>query len=147
MEKVAITSQELIVLLSPQCFLLLALQGLFQFPWPRCPAPFYWYKRINNRAPVFTAAAQPLGYGSKTHKQTLLKTAKPPHRLKPIFLAAFDLGQVGKKAKGLWENYDRSAFLGGMAASLRGAVPLMAPLCQRVSDHQGIYPKARMCVE
>lgn len=146
MVKVAITSQELIVLLSPQCFLLLALQGLFQFPWPRCPAPFYWYKRINNRAPVFAGAAQPLGCGSKTHKQTL-KTAKPPHLLKSIFLAAFDLGQVGKKAKGLWENYDRSAFLGGTAASLRGAVPLMAPLCQRVSDHQGIYPKARMCVE
>lgn len=46
MVKVAITSQELIVLLSPQCFLLLAPQGLFQFPWPCCPAPFYWYKRI-----------------------------------------------------------------------------------------------------
>lgn len=146
MVKVAITSQELIVLLSPQCFLLLALQGLFQFPWPRCPAPFYWYKRINNRALVFTGAAQPLGCGSKTHKQTL-KTAKPPHLLKSIFLDAFDLGQVGKKAKGLWENYDCSAFLGGTAASLRVAVPLMAPLCQRVSDHQGIYPKARMSVE
>lgn len=77
----------------------------------------------------------------------MLTTAKPPHLLKSIFLDAFDLGQVGKKAKGLWENYDRSAFLGGTAASLRLAVPLMAPLCQRVSDHQGIYPKARMCVE